>query len=115
MCRRGQASLPVGEVGFLTGPALGIPKGGRAGEALARNRKKSAGELFWQACLSHHYAQFLWFHDPVRRDEGQMRKVALYREAAPLFVAPEIRFDVRFDGFVIPGYIRLPAATSGLL
>jgi len=30
-----------------------------AREALARNRRQSAGELFWQACLSHHYAQFL--------------------------------------------------------
>jgi hypothetical protein len=63
--------------------------------------------------LSHHYAQFLWFHDPGRRDEGQMRKVALYREAAPLFAAPAIRFDLPFDGFVIPGYLRLPPAASG--
>src|SRR5262245_16184014 len=74
---------------------------------------QSAGELFWQACLSLHYAQFLWFHDPVRRDEGQMRKVALYREAAPLLAAPAVRSDEPFDGFVIPGYLRLPLGASG--
>jgi hypothetical protein len=84
-----------------------------AREALARNRRQSTGELFWQACLSYHYAQFLWFHDPVRRDQGQMRKVALYCEAAPLFAAPAIRFDVPFDGFVILGYLRLPPGASG--
>ena len=51
----------------------------------------------------------------VRRDLGQMRKVALYREAAPLFAAPAIRFDVPFDGFAIPGYLRLPPGASGSL
>jgi 2,6-dihydroxypseudooxynicotine hydrolase len=81
--------------------------------ALAQGRQQSAGELFWQACLSHHYAQFLWFQDPVRRDEGQNRKVALYREAAPLFVAPAERFDIAFDGLTIPGYLRRPPGVSG--
>jgi 2,6-dihydroxypseudooxynicotine hydrolase len=84
-----------------------------AREALDRGRRQSAGELFWQACLSHHYAQFLWFHDSVRRDAGQNRKVALYREAAPLFTPPAERFDLPFEGFVIPGYLRLPPGASG--
>src|SRR5262249_3465435 len=108
-----QVSLTHGDEGFPSWPARGDTYGGLAREALARNRRQSAGELFWQACLSHHYAQFLWFHDPVRRDKGQMRKVALYREAAPLFAAPAIRFDVPLDGFVIPGYLRLPLGTFG--
>src|SRR5574342_594623 len=47
-----------------------------AREALGRGRRLSAGELFWQACLAYHYAQFLWFHDPPVRDDGQHRKVA---------------------------------------
>ncbi len=79
---------------------------GRA--ALAKDRRQSAGELLWQACLSYHYAQFLWFHDPVNRDGGQHRKTALYREAAPLFAQPAERFDIPFEGFTIPGYLRLP-------
>jgi 2,6-dihydroxypseudooxynicotine hydrolase len=81
--------------------------------ALAKGRKQSAGELLWQACLSHHYAQFLWFHEPERRDAGQRRKVELYREAAPLFAAPAERFELPFDGFTIPGYLRLPPGRSG--
>ena len=108
-----QASLTRWEEWFPYWTGLGDTYERLAREALARNRRQSAGELFWQACLSHHYAQFLWFHDPVRRDQGQMRKVALYREAAPLFAAPAIRFDLPFDGFVIPGYVRLPPAASG--
>ena len=110
-----QASLTHWDEWFSYWTGLGDIYERLAGEALARNRRQSAGELFWQACLSHHYAQFLWFHDPVRRDEGQMRKVALYREAAPLFAAPAIRFDLPFDGFAIPGYLRLPPGTSGSL
>jgi 2,6-dihydroxypseudooxynicotine hydrolase len=82
-------------------------------EALAKGRRQSAGELLWQACLSYHYAQFLWFHDPPRRDAGQKRKVALYREAAPLFAAPAERFDLPFGAFTIPGYLRLPPGRSG--
>ena len=84
-----------------------------AREALAKGRRKSAGELFWQASLSYHYAQFLWFHDPKNRDAGQRRKVALYREAAPLLEPPAERFDIPFEGFTIPGYLRLPPGRSG--
>jgi 2,6-dihydroxypseudooxynicotine hydrolase len=76
--------------------------------ALARGRSQSAGELFWQACLSYHYAQFLWFHDPARRDAGQRRKVELYREAAPLLAIPAERFDLPFERCTIPGYLRRP-------
>lgn len=84
-----------------------------AREALARKRRRSAGELFWQASLSYHYAQFLWFHDPANREAGQHRKVALYREAAPLFDQPAQRFDLPFEGFTIPGYLRMPAGATG--
>jgi 2,6-dihydroxypseudooxynicotine hydrolase len=83
-----------------------------AREALDKGRRKSAGELFWQASLSHHYAQFLWFHDPANREAGQRRKVALYREAAPLFEPPAERFELRFENFTIAGYLRLPPASS---
>jgi len=86
---------------------------GLARAALARGRRQSAGELFWHACLSYHYAQFLWFHDPARREAGQHRKVALYREAAPLFANPAERFDLPIDQFKIPGYLRLPSGAKG--
>jgi 2,6-dihydroxypseudooxynicotine hydrolase len=76
--------------------------------ALTRGRRQSAGELFWHACLSYHYAQFLWFHEPANREAGQVRKAELYREGAPLFRVPAERFDLPFNGFTIPGYLRLP-------
>ena len=79
-----------------------------ARSALRKGRRQSAGELFWQACLSWHYAQFLWFHDPQRAMPGSARKVALYREAAPLFAVPAERFEIPFESFTIPGYLRLP-------
>ena len=84
-----------------------------AREALAKGRRKSAGELFWQASLSYHYAQLLWFHEPDKREAGQRRKVALYREAAPLLEPPAERFEIAFEGFTIPGYLRLPPGRSG--
>lgn len=84
-----------------------------AREALAKGRRKSAGELFWQASLSHHFAQFLWFHEPAKREAGQRRKVALYREAAPLLEPAAERFDIALEGFNIPGYLRMPAGASG--
>ena len=84
-----------------------------AREALAKGRRLSAGELFWQACLSYHYAQFLWFHDPANRDDGQRRKVELYKQAAPLFSPPAERFEIPFEGVTIPGYLRLPLGRTG--
>lgn len=93
--------------------ALGDKYEALARAALAKGRRQSASELLWHACLSYHYAQFLWFHDHPRREAGQKRKVELYREAAPLFPVPAGRFDIPFDGFTIPGYLRLPPGAKG--
>src|SRR5437588_10287007 len=52
-------------------------------EALENGSTVSGGEWLWQASLSFHYAQFMWFHDPAKREQGQRRKVELYNRAAP--------------------------------
>jgi 2,6-dihydroxypseudooxynicotine hydrolase len=80
--------------------------------ALAAGDKVSAGEWLWQASLSWHYAQFMWFHEPELREQGQREKVRLYRRAAPFLVLPAERVDIPFDGVTIPGYLRL-AAVAG--
>lgn len=63
--------------------------------------------------MCYHYAEFLWSHDPGNREAGQHRKVALYREAAPLLDPPAQRFDLPLDCLTIPGYLRLPRGQAG--
>jgi len=68
----------------------------------------SAGEWLWHAALSAHYAQFMWFHDPERREAGQHAKVALYRDAAPFMAPAAERLDLPFEDTAIPAYLRRP-------
>lgn len=75
--------------------------------AIAAGATVSGGEWLWQASLSWHYAQFMWFHEPELREHGQREKVRLYRRAAPYLVQPAERVDIPFDGIRIPGYLRL--------
>jgi 2,6-dihydroxypseudooxynicotine hydrolase len=64
--------------------------------------------LFWFGSMAHHYAQFLWWHDPARKTAGQHEKVRLYDRAAPLLRPPARRFAVPVDGLQLPGFLRLP-------
>ncbi len=77
-------------------------------DALRAGHRVSGGEWLWQAALSFHYAQFMWFHDPVRREEGQRRKVELYNRAAPHLVPAGERVEIAVDDVVLPGFLRLP-------
>jgi 2,6-dihydroxypseudooxynicotine hydrolase len=79
-----------------------------AEERLSRGFSISAGELLWRACMCYHYAQFYMFERPDLREAGQKKKVELYIQAAPLFFPPAERVEIPFDGFTIPGYLRLP-------
>lgn len=76
--------------------------------ALADGHRISGGKLLWHASLSAHYAQFMWFHDPERRELGQWRKVELFDRAAPHLVPPGERVEISCEGATIPGYLRLP-------
>lgn len=81
----------------------------RVGEAaLAGGHDITGGRWLWQASLSAHYAQFMWFHDPRRREAAQRRKVELYARAAPHLRPPAERVEILFEGVTIPGYLRLP-------
>jgi 2,6-dihydroxypseudooxynicotine hydrolase len=89
---------------------LGDEYAGLGEEAAAAGNDVSAGGWLWQASLSWHYAQFMWFHDAERREAGQRRKVELYKQAAPYFQPGGAeRIEVPIDDTVIPGYLRLPA------
>lgn len=88
--------------------ALGAEYERRADEALAAGFGLTAGEHYWQAALSLHYAHFLWYHDPARHAEAGAEKARLYRKAAPFLSPPAERLDIPFDGTHIPAYLRLP-------
>lgn len=84
--------------------------------AIADGHHISGGRWLWQAALSLHYAQFMWFQDPARREAGQRRKVELYNRAAPHLDPPACRIEIGFEGCSIPGFLRMPAGprpTSG--
>lgn len=82
-------------------------------EAVEAGQALTGGRWLWHASLSAHYAQFMWFHDPLRREAGQRRKADLYMVAAPHLDPPAERVEIPFEGAVIPGYLRLPRSTAG--
>jgi 2,6-dihydroxypseudooxynicotine hydrolase len=82
-------------------------------QALERGDTVSGGEWLWHASLSAHYAQFMWFHDPARRDAGQRAKSALYMRAAPHLLPAAERTEIPFEDTSIPGYLRRPLEVDG--
>ncbi|MGI9556372.1 MAG: alpha/beta hydrolase family protein [Solirubrobacterales bacterium] len=83
-----------------------------AQDAIDAGNTVSGGEWMWSACLAAHYAQFMWFHVPERREAGQRRKVELFDRAAPHFVPAGERVEIPFEGNTIPGYLRLPQGAT---
>ncbi len=81
--------------------------------ALKQGHSVSGGEWLWHASLSAHYAQFMWFHDPERREAGQRTKSALYLRAAPYLNPVAERVDIPFEDTMIPGYLRRPTDADG--
>jgi 2,6-dihydroxypseudooxynicotine hydrolase len=86
----------------------------RLGEdAIERGNTVSGGEWLWHASLSAHYAQFMWFHDPERREAGQNAKAELYKRAAPYLLPDAERIDIAFEDTSIPAYLRRPLGADG--
>ncbi len=80
-----------------------------ARQALDTGYTATAGEWFWQAAICYHYAQFLFFHNPSLREDGQRKKQHLYNRSAPLLLPPAERFDIPIDDVTIPGFLRRPS------
>lgn len=81
-------------------------------DTLAAGRRRTGGQLIWLGSLAYQYAQYLWVHEPDRREEGQRRKAELYAAAAPHLEPPATRVGVPIDDISIPGYLRLPVADA---
>jgi 2,6-dihydroxypseudooxynicotine hydrolase len=81
-------------------------------DGIAAGHHLSGGRWLWLASLCSQYAQFIWFHDPERRESEQRRKVELYRDAAPYLSPPALRVDIPFEDTTIASYLRLPPRTD---
>jgi 2,6-dihydroxypseudooxynicotine hydrolase len=79
-----------------------------AAAAESDGRLATAAETWFNAAIMWHYAQFLWFHQPDDREDGERRKEAAYRRAAPLLDPPASRVEIPFEDTAIPAYLRLP-------
>ncbi len=84
-----------------------------AAARLADGQGLSAGEALVRASLAYHCGQVVAFHAPAEKADLQARKVAAFREAAPLLTPPAERIEVSFDGITLPGYLRIPAGAEG--
>jgi 2,6-dihydroxypseudooxynicotine hydrolase len=82
-------------------------------DALEAGHTLSGGEWMWTSSMCSQYAQFIWFHEPERREAEQRRKVELYRLAAPHFRPPAERVDIPFEDVAIPSYLRIPEDAQG--
>ena len=81
--------------------------------AIDEGHTTTGARWLWTGCMNYHYAQFLWFHEPERREEGQRRKVDLYRRAADHLLPPSERVEIAVGEVTIPAYLRLPADAPG--
>ncbi len=72
----------------------------------------SGGEALVRASLAYHCGQVVAFHAPEEKADLQARKVAAFREAAPLLTPPAERLEISYDGLSLPGYLRVPAGVS---
>ncbi|MFT5180433.1 MAG: 2,6-dihydroxypseudooxynicotine hydrolase [Alphaproteobacteria bacterium] len=84
-----------------------------AATRLADGHGLSAGEALVRASLAYHCGQVVAFHAPVEKADLQARKVAAFREAAPLLTPPAERIEVAFGELKLPGFLRVPAGANG--
>lgn len=80
----------------------------RGALALGRSARHTAAKEFARAALYFHYAQNLYYDDPVLKRATHDRKVSAFGRAAPLLDPPLEPVTIAFDGIGMPGYLRLP-------
>ncbi len=82
--------------------------------AMADSRKAdghslTASEALTRAAICYHFGQVVAFHLPGVKSDLQARKIAAFRDAAPLMSPPAERLEFAFGDTTLPGYLRLPA------
>jgi dienelactone hydrolase len=85
--------------------------------AQARDRRRSgdlaiAAEQQRSAALCYHFAQIFELENLERRRRLYRRAARLFREVAPHLAPPAYPVEVNWRGTPLPGYLRLPEASS---
>ena len=83
-----------------------------AKQRLGENARLTAGEALVRASLCYHVGQIPAIGMPEMKRDLQGRKVAAFRDAAPLLAPPAERLEIEHQGIALPGYLRLPAQGS---
>ncbi len=73
----------------------------------------SASEALVRAAICYHFGQVVAFHLPDVKTGLQARKIAAYRDAAPMMAPPAERIEFSYRDTTLPGYLRLPANARG--
>lgn len=81
-------------------------------EALARGKRRSAGEHLQRASVYYHFAKFLFVHDPVQMQAAHRKAVACRTLALPHLVPAGERVEIPFEGRTLYGILRKPAGAA---
>jgi 2,6-dihydroxypseudooxynicotine hydrolase len=79
-------------------------------EAEEHGRRLSAAQAYQRAAWCYHLGKFLWFEDVRLHGELRDRSVDVYTKALPHLDPPAQRLEIPFEGHIIPGNLRRPAA-----
>ena len=79
-----------------------------AEEALADNRKLSAGKYFIEAGIYYHYAMLGYYEDEKKKFALKQKSVETYHLGIGLINPPIRRLEIPYDGIEMTGHLRLP-------
>lgn len=84
----------------------------RGDEALAANRRLTAGDAYLRGALAYHWASFVFTHDLAQFRTALAAMTDTWAKAAPLVTPPMELLSVPFGKLTLPGYLRIPAWVS---
>ncbi len=80
--------------------------------ALAADQGRSAGAHLAQAAVYYHFAKFMFVDDLTQLRAAHLAAVRCLDDALPFLDPPGERVEIPFDGSVIAGVLRRPAAAQ---
>lgn len=81
-------------------------------KALAEGHRLTAGTAYIRAALYYHWATFLFVHDQKQWRAAMEAMGECWNKAAPLVEPPMELLEIPFEGTMLPGYLRKPAAAG---